>query len=212
VTRTETPPRDEADTGDDEERRGGNALVLASDGSVARSTLADVTGANPAVSNAVTVTYHDDLERWLNDWYDEVGALAGDLVVVAPRAFARAGPATSDPTTHTVPGLGTVEAIGDPTNLAVVGCRVREHLLDWSHRPRETLVSFETVGALLDRFSRRTTFRFLHLVTHESRTAGAHGWFYLDPAAHDEVTVRTLAPLFKTVVERRNGDWTATQP
>lgn len=212
MTRTQTPPRDAADPGDHADRQGGNALVLASAGSVARSTLADVTGAEPVASNAVTVTYHDDLEGWLNDWYDEVGALAGDLAVVAPRAFARAGAAASDPTTHALPGLGTVEAIGDPTDLAAVGCRVREHLLDWRGGPRETLVSFETVGALLDRFSRRTTFRFLHLVTHESRAAGARGWFYLDPAAHDEVTVRTLAPLFDAVVERRDGDWTTTRP
>lgn len=211
MTRTPAQPRTATDPGATADRQGGNALVLASPESVARRTVADATGADPAASNAVTVTF-DDPERWLDDWYEEVGALAGDLAVVAPCEFARSSAAASNPTTHALPGLGTVDAIGDPTDLATVGCRVRERLLEWRDRPRETLVSFETVGALLARFSHRTTFRFLHLLTHESRAAGARGWFYLDPAAHDEVTVRTFAPLFETVVERRSGEWTTTRP
>jgi len=206
---TRTPPRDDATgSGERSGSQGGLALVLAPDaGSVARRTLASVTGVEPAASNAIAVTYDDDAESWLNEWYDEVGTPTAGVAVVSPGEFARSTAAT-DVTTHSLPGWGTVDAIGDPGDLAAVGRRLRAHLDDWESQPQAMLVTFESVGALLERFGLRTTFRFLHLVCYEVDRVDASGWFYLDPTVRDEVTVRTLAPLFDSVVERRDGEWT----
>ncbi len=206
---TRTPPNEGATaSGDRASRQGGNALVLASDARVARRALASVTGVDPAASNAIAVTYDDDAELWLNEWYAEVGAPTAGVAVVSPGEFARST-AAGGVTTHSLPGWGTVDAIGDPGDLAAVGRRLREHLGDWESQPRTTLVTFESVGALLDRFALRTTFRFLHLVCYEVARVDASGWFYLDSTVRDEVTARTLAPLFDSVVARRDGEWTA---
>lgn len=205
---TRTPPTEDATaSGEWPGGQCGNALVLASNAPVARRTLASVTGVDPAASNVIAVAYDDDAETWLDAWYEEFGAPTADVAVVSPGEFARSAAATQ--TTHSLPGLGIVDAIGDPDDLAVVGCRLREHLAERESHPQETLVSFESVDALLDRFGLRTTFRFLHLVCHEASRVDATGWFYLDPTTFDEVTVRTLAPLFDAVVERRDGEWTA---
>ncbi len=206
---TRTPPNGDAPgSGDRATGQCGNALVLAQDARVARRTLASVTGVDPAASNVIAVAY-DDAESWLDEWYDEVGAPTADVAVVSPGEFARSAAAR---TTHSLPGLGTVDAIGDPDDLELVGRRLREYLDDWESRPQATLVTFESVGALLDRFGLRTTFRFCHLVCYEADRVDATGWFYLDPTTYDEVTVRTLAPLFDAVVAHRDGEWTAERP
>jgi|GEM_PF-4408879 len=187
---------------------GTNALILVpSDGRVERQSVADLSGVDLTTANALAVTYGEDAEAWLNDWYDDVGGPATTMAVLSPGEFTRSTAATSAPSTQTLPGWGTVEAFDDATDFAYLGRRTREFLRRWAVTANQTVLTFETVSDLLDLVDCRTAFRFLHLYTRLTRATGAHCWFHLDPAATEERTVRTLSPLFDETLAYHDGTW-----
>lgn len=185
----------------------GNTLVLASPDAGGRRALSATSGVDPTAGDLLAVTYGESADDWLDDWSERVGRPAGELAVLGAGEFARsAASAGAAPTP--LPGVGTVESLGDPTDLAAMAERVRAHLRRWRDRPRRTVLVFETVSDLLSHADARTAFDFLHVVTHQVRETDAAGAYFLDPDGADPETVRTLTGLFDAVVEPDGDGWT----
>jgi hypothetical protein len=68
----------------------------------------------------------------------------------------------------------------------------------------ELRLCFDSLVPLAEAFGERELFRFLHVLTAETREAGAMAHYHL-PVAPDDPIVRTLSPLFEAVVELRTG-------
>ena len=74
--------------------------------------------------------------------------------------------------------------------------------------PTRFVLAYDSVTALLQYVDTERTFRFLHVLTSRVRAANALGVFFMDPAAHDDRTVRTVEALFDAVVEQDDdGEW-----
>jgi hypothetical protein len=99
-----------------------------------------------------------------------------------------------------VPGAATAQVVPDPADLARIGVVVNECLEEWADVGARTVICYHSLTDLLEYVDLQTAFRFLHVMTGRIAAADAQAHFHLDPAAHDEETVRTLSLLFDDVV------------
>lgn len=169
-----------------------------------------------AQTSLTAVTYRRSADEWLDDWRRTVGEFPGQCTVVGVGDDERGGAAAAsagatDGTGPPQPGTDAQYAVRTvyPDDLTGLGIAVNESLPNAAATDRDPVVTFESVTALLQYVDTQRTFRFLHVLTSRIRAAGALGVFFIDPAAHDEQTVRTIDALFDTIVERDDdGEWT----
>jgi len=98
--------------------------------------------------------------------------------------------------------------VASPAELTQIGVALSETLERLEHEgvglPR---VSLHSVSTLLAYADLETVFRFLHVFTRRVEHAGGVGLYTIDRTAHDDQSLRTLAPLFDTTIQlSEDGD------
>ncbi|MDY6818424.1 MAG: hypothetical protein SVG88_07165 [Halobacteriales archaeon] len=94
----------------------------------------------------------------------------------------------------------TVRHVDSPSNLTQIG-------IELSQLPEElaavdsTVVCVRSLTTLLQYVETEPAYRFLNLVTDRIVAMDGFGHFHIDPAAHSEQTINTLASLFDAVLE-----------
>jgi hypothetical protein len=181
-----------------------NALVRAStaeaDG-LAGSFLPS--GADPERTHVLAVSYTRSPDEWLESWRSSVGPLPGRCTVVSMGETTRSVAASGD---ASVGPMADVTVIGEnPEDLTGLGITLGEQL------GRQTMLSFDSLTALLQYVDADLAFRFLHSLTGQVAGAGADAHFLLDPDAHDRRTVATLTELFDATVDRTADGWTVSR-
>ncbi|KAB1198157.1 MULTISPECIES: hypothetical protein [Haloferax] len=83
-----------------------------------------------------------------------------------------------------------------------IGILTTKVLTEWADTETPSTVCLHTLSGLLDAVDdAERVFRFVHLLQERIRASSARGLFYLDPARHDEQTIRTFFSLFDTILE-----------
>ncbi|RDI71663.1 DUF7504 family protein [Halopelagius longus] len=143
------------------------------------------------------VSFSGTPDRWLDGWEETLGGPpAAAALVTGTDAASRASDS----------GV-TVYGVPSPADLTGIGMKLSSRLTDWEAADGEVVVAVESLTLLLQYSRLETLYRFLHVLTGRLAAVGARGQFFLDPTAHDEMTVNTLKTLFDAVVERRDDEW-----
>lgn len=136
-------------------------------------------------------------EEWVKGWERHAGRhpKAGGLVTI--------GRADTE-FRHDHWQVSTVKHPGDLTS---IGVESSEMLSTLSASSRSLVAGFDSVTTLLQHADLQQVFQFLHVFTGRVSSADARCYYHLDPAAHDEQTMATLAGLFDATLERDNRRW-----
>ena len=151
---------------------------------------------SPSDTNVLAVTRRNPT-AWVGDWESHVGEgpNAGGLVAIG---------ASGDEPRHDGWRVSTVKHPGDLTG---IGIESSEMLSTLSVSGRELVASFDSVTTLLQHADLQQVFQFLHVVTGRVSSADARCYYHLDPTAHDDQTMATLAGLFDATLEWDDRRW-----
>jgi len=173
--------------------------------------LAAENAAPPAESNVLSVTLNESADAVAERWIRCVGRLPGQLAVITVGDTNRGAAATdggggpSGPSGYDM----STAVVSSPGDLTGLGIKLSQCLSAWDDHDDETTVRFDSLTTLLQFADLKRSFRFIHVLTGRISSAGAVGYFHLDPGAHDEQTLATLRGLFDVVLERQDdGKWT----
>jgi len=177
-----------------------NTLALGPAFETTDDACADLLGAAPPEETDVlfvtlTGTPDDCLDRWRSDVALTPPANLGIATVDESRSAA----AATASTTQTTAG-GHVRSVSSPGDLTGLGIAISEYLSEWHSDDNRTVVCFDSVTTLLQYADTERVFQFIHVLTQRIEEAGATAHFHMDPAAHDDQTVRTITSLFDDVV------------
>jgi hypothetical protein len=194
-------------------RDASNVLVL-SDGldDDARGSYYDtLLPADPADLRVLAVEYTRGPDGWLDEWRQHVGTPPAETAIVSVNDGTRSASAGVDPTVYQGDGTGSaVSVVESPDDLTGLGITVGGHLKRWEDAAGPTLVTVDSLTVLLQYVDLKRAFRFLHVLVNRVKAAGAVGHYHMDPAAHEEQTVVTLASVFDAVARHEDGEWTFT--
>ncbi|WP_231186386.1 MarR family transcriptional regulator [Haladaptatus sp. DYF46] len=171
-----------------------------------RTHLKLVASASADEIRLAAVTYTQSPQQWLADWQRHIGSLPHETHFIHANGMVHAD-ATADQT----PASVTTEFV-DPTDPMEIIVPLSQQLQAWTNGDTQRVVSMQTLTILLEYIDFDTAFRYLHVLTHRIRAAGATGYFQVDPDIHDPETINTLESLFDVVVEVSDGnvEWTLT--
>jgi hypothetical protein len=210
-------PGDSTETGSDQPTLGPsgdatNVLVL-SDGldTGARASYYDtLLPVDPTDLRVLAVEYTRGPDGWLDEWREHVGRPPAETAIVSVDDGTRSTAAVG-PTVYEGDGTGTaVSVVESPDDLTGLGITVGGHLERWESDPGPTLVTMDSLTVLLQYVDVKRVFRFLHVLVNRVKRADAVGHYHMDPAAHDEQTVATLASVFDAVARHEDGEWSFT--
>lgn len=161
--------------------------------------------ADPAETRVLAVNYSHSFEEWVADWREFVGRDPAEWVVVSVGETVQPGAADAETGADTGeeaaaesgPVDRTLETPGDLTGL---GITISEYLSEWTDEA-DILLTVDSLTVMLQSVDLKRAFRFVHVMTNRSRTVGARSYYHMDPTAHDDQTVVTLASLFDEVLE-----------
>jgi hypothetical protein len=119
--------------------------------------------------------------------------------------------AYAEATDDQMPATVATEIV-DPTDPMEIIVSLSQQLQAWTDGETQLVVSMQTLTVLLEYIDFDTAFRYLHVLTHRIRAAGAVGYFQMDPDIHDPETINTIMTLFDVVVEVSDGnvEWIPT--
>lgn len=143
----------------------------------------------PEETNAIGVVYN----RTPDDWLSNLSRALGD-------APARVRIVDAGVSGDGVSGDGVVVRGESPDDLTGIEIAVSEPVEAFSRADGETVFCFDSLTALLQYVDLELAYRFLNALTERLWRSGVRAHFHLDPAAHDDGTVATLAMLFDAVV------------
>lgn len=168
-------------------------------------TCADMLGvAEPGETNALFVTLTGAPDARLDHWQSRVSpAPPANLGIVSVDESTRS---TATATATTTSANGHVRSVSTPGDLTGLGIAISEYLSEWHNNGKQTVVCFHSLTPLLQYADTRRVFQFLHVLTRRVTSASATAHYHMDPTAHDEQTVRTLASLFDHVVDECGDD------
>lgn len=193
-------------------RDASNVLVLSAgmDKEARRAYFEAFAPTEPAETRVLAVNYTHSPDDWLADWRAHVGTDPAECVIVSvgetTRAATSAGAPSADVPKSSAGSDRVVRSVETPDDLTGLGITLSEYLSSWGDAT-EVLVAFDSLTVLLQYVDLQRAFRFLHVMTNRTRTAGATGHYHLDPGAHDDQTVATLSSLFDAVVEYEDDGW-----
>ena len=167
---------------------------------------------DPSDLNVLAIQYTRGPDGWLDEWRRHVGAPPAKTAIVSvndgTRGAAAAG--TGGSAVYRGDGAGsTVSLVESPDDLTGLGITVGNHLKQWEGEAR-TLVTLDSLTVLLQYVDLKRAFRFLHVMVNRVKSAGAVGHYHMDPGAHDDQTVATLASVFDAVARFEDGEWRIT--
>ncbi|MUV85509.1 DUF835 domain-containing protein [Natronomonas sp. CBA1123] len=182
-----------------------NLLVLAPTMSSAarRSYYEGLLPERPSTLDVLAVEYRRSPDQWLDEWQQYVGDRPRQCTIVSTDETTRSAAAASGgPVTY---GPNTAACVENPSDLTGLGITVSEYLSE--HGGSNTVVTFDSLTALLQYVELQRAFRFLHVLANRVKTAESVAHFHMDPAAHDDREVATLSSLFDAVAEFEDGEW-----
>lgn len=100
----------------------------------------------------------------------------------------------------------TIRTVSNAADLTQIGIGLTEFLSTWETNRNQIVVCFHSLTTLLQYVTLRRAFRFLHVFTGHTKTAGAVAHYHMDRTAHDERERNTLKTLFDTVLEADDTD------
>jgi hypothetical protein len=157
----------------------------------------------PSTLDVLAVEYRRSPDQWLDEWQQYVGDRPRQCTIVSTDETTRSAAAASGgPVTY---GPNTAACVENPSDLTGLGITVSEYLSE--HGGPNTVVTFDSLTALLQYADLQRAFRFLHVLANRVKTAGAVAHFHMDPGAHDDREVATLSSLFDAVAEFDDGEW-----
>lgn len=152
--------------------------------------------------NLLLVSLSGNPDRRLEAWKrhgglpEKVAILSVEDVRGATAARGSAGP-TPGPDGTAV----STTTVSEPSDLTGIGIKLNQCLSAWEDEPVPTHVCFDSVTALLQYVDTRKAFRFLHVTSRRVRSVGGLAHYHIDPGAHDEQTLATIAGAFSDVYE-----------
>lgn len=143
-------------------------------------------------TSLVVVTYTQTPSMWLADWREQWRSMPDEIT------FIHGGPVGGDDVTEERVDIETRRV--DPRDPMDVITAVTA-VLEASEHPGDAVVSVQTLSVLLEYVEFDTAFRYLHVLIHRLRNAGAIGYYQMDPDIHEAETINTLSVLFDIVVQ-----------
>lgn len=187
-------------------------LLVASEGApdIREAYFEAVAPADPGDSRVLAVNYASDPDSWVADWRRYVGPTPAECVLVSVGETHRSSASGVEATATTPPDAEawlTVRPVDRPDDLTALGITVSEYLSAWADA-EAALLLFDSITESLRSVDLQRLFRFLHVMTTRAGTSGVGSYYRLDPDAHDEQILTTLASLFDTVLEYEGGgEW-----
>mgnify|MGYP006270225439 CR=1 FL=1 len=182
-----------------------NLLVLAPtmSGDARQSYYEALLPERPSTLDVLAVEYRRSPDQWLDEWQQYVGDCPQQCTIVSADETTRSAAASSGGAVAY--GPNTTACVENPSDLTGLGITVSEFLSD--HGGPGTVVTFDSLTALLQYVELQRAFRFLHVLANRVKTAESVAHFHMDPAAHDAREVATLSSLFDAVAEFDDGEW-----
>lgn len=146
-------------------------------------------------SNILWIAYGGRPDRQLERWETHGETTPANAAVIT------ISEGNDDPDPSALPFSPRVESIGNPGDLTGLGIHITELLREWETGSAPTRVCFDSITAMLQYVDFETAYEFLHVVSGRTHAMGAMTHFHLDPGAHDEQTIESVATLCDAVVE-----------
>lgn len=157
-------------------------------------------------SNVLWVSYTKSPDQQLRRWQSHSSERPAEMGMVSvedsTRSVASSGSGGADLMGPNKP----VETVSSPNDLTGLGIRITEFLTDWEDNGNRTVVCFDSLTALLQYVELETAYEFLHIITGRMAALDAFAHFHMDPDAHDEQTVESIATLMDAVVKIDEDD------
>lgn len=148
---------------------------------------------DPTTTSVLWVTFRRDARACVDQWAAHTDDPPRDAAVIA----------VGDTGEAVDVEWATVETVSSASDLTGLGIEIGEFLSDWDG---DLVVCFDSLTAMLQYVDLQTAYEFLHAVTGQLYAAGARAHFHIDPTAHDDQTVDSLASLFDAVVTLGGGE------
>lgn len=179
-------------------RPGTNVLVQCpSLSSEKRETCHSLLGADSADDvDVLRVSYSASPAEFVEQWRADHDELPARTYVVDVGERAGLGDDAAE-----TPSDSVAVARANPNDITGLGMRLNTYLTE-RDADRPLVACFDSLTELLQFTDVQTAFKFLHMFAGQLRAVDAAGHFHLDPAAHDEQTIRRLQPLFDDAVDR----------
>lgn len=167
-------------------------------------------GGPPDATDYLAVSMNEGPEARLKHWRQHVApelpartgvVCTGDMAQRSTAAIERGDPVR-------FPGENVqVVSVSSPGDLTGLGMRISDCLTAWEDDDNRIVVCVDSLTTMLQYVDTNRAFQFLHMLLARFATADAAAHVHMDPTAHEERTVATLASLFDVVVRRRDDDW-----
>ena len=182
-----------------------NVLVLSPtlDDAARRSYFETLFPERPTDVDVLAIDYRQTPAQWVEEWKRNVGERPRSCLVVSVDETRGSAAASGSPSTSF--GRNAVTSVESPGDLTGLGITISEYLSD--HTGPGTFVTFDSLTILLQYVDLQRAFRFLHVLSNRVRTAEAVAHYHMDPGAHTDQEVATLASLFDVVAEFEDGEW-----
>lgn len=163
---------------------------------------------DPSRLHVLAIEYTRGPDGWLDEWREHVGRSPAGTAIVSVNDCARSATSAVAPTTYEGDGTGrAVSTVESPDDLTGLGIAVGEHLERLRGSAEPTLVTLDSLTVLLQCVDLKRAFRFLHVMVNRVKGVGGVSHYHMDPAAHDDQTVATLASIFDAVARHEDGEW-----
>ncbi len=146
------------------------------------------------------ISYTKSPDAQLRRWRAHADGFPSNLGIVSVGESSRSSASMRGGSGSSVAG-GPIETVANPNDLTGLGIRVNEYLHQWSANGGDTAVCFDSLTAMLQYVQLNTAYEFLHIVTGRFYAVDAVAHFHMDPGAHDDRTIETIASLCDAVVE-----------
>lgn len=106
----------------------------------------------------------------------------------------------------------TTTTVSEPGDLTGIGIKLTQCLSSWADDATPTVVCVDSLTTLLQYVDPERVFRFLQETTNRVETVGAVAHYHVDPGAHDEQTLSTIAGAFSEDYryDTDGGEWHST--
>ena len=159
----------------------------------------------PADSNVLWVSYTKSPDQQLRRWQTHSSDRPANMGMVSVEDSTRS--VTAEGGTSDLMGPNRpIETVSSPNDLTGLGIRITEFLTDWEENDNQTVVCFDSLTALLQYVELETAYEFLHILTGRMAAVDAFAHFHMDPEAHDEQTIESVATLMDAVIEVEDGE------
>jgi hypothetical protein len=209
---------DTAEAGGDERAvgplRGADSVLVLSDSmdpDARTSYYGTLLPGDPGDLRVLAIEYTRGPDGWLDEWREHVGRPPAETAVVSVDDGTRSATSGAGPATYGGDGIeAAVTTVESPDDLTGLGIAVGGQLKRWEGSAAPTLITLDSLTVLLQYVDLKRAFRFLHVMVNRVKGAGGVGHYHMDPAAHDDQTVATLASVFDAVARHEDGEWTVT--